>query len=882
MGKRRETKSPGGAGTGAASSRSSTGGGGLDNVYKVKGTNFYRDAKKVRQVNMYKGGKPTRNKDGRIIKPAEFQSRLASGTVARVQPNRRWFENTRTIGQKELTAFREAMSDTLHNPYTVIMRQNKLPMSLITNHEKNARMNILEVETFSNTFGPKSQRKRPKLLAASMQELAQSAVQSEDKYEAEKDPSLLANVSQDGTSDETRDPIFQKGQSKRIWNELYKVIDSSDVVIHVLDARDPLGTRCRNVESYLKKEAPHKHLIFVLNKCDLVPTWVTAKWVRVLSAEYPTLAFHASINNSFGKGSLIQLLRQFAKLHSDKKQISVGFIGYPNTGKSSIINTLRKKKVCNVAPIPGETKVWQYITLMNRIYLIDCPGVVHPSTTDSETDIVLRGVVRVENIKTPDEHIPAILERVKREYIQKTYGIENWEDHVDFLNQVARNTGKLLKGGEPDHGTVSKMILNDWLRGKIPFFTLPPADADTDADRNQQKQQESASNKISVQQIFSKINVSANFSKSDLDKDSTSVAATSEETQKDSADSTSIVATSDDKDEDDVDEEKITDWDEVFKSVVGDEIDAPSLNGDVEDDGAEDEDEEGDDTTEVLTDTGVDEVESDDADETMDAAGDEGSEDQDETAADAEDDVESSVERTEAESAVVETQEKDKSSTSVEEDSSESDTSNIVASFDSNPATSTKPSPATEDTLEYTAVRLGPTTLRSQRPRAKPRGLPVFTVSEMPDSPKQAKKKPQAGKTNASKAPVQQIPTQPAKSAKPGKRKQPPALEDSVSSSPSDSEDEIESASPSPSKKRRQAPKVDTTPLSDSEDDSESTRGKKTKKAPRMTTNKGKVGLHYYETANVKNRNKNKVKVSDKAKELSGARRGAKGGKRKA
>ncbi|KAJ3088705.1 GTPase required for pre-60S ribosomal subunit nuclear export and maturation [Quaeritorhiza haematococci] len=882
MGKRRETKSPGGAGSGAASSRSSTGGGGLDNVYKVKGTNFYRDAKKVRQVNMYKGGKPTRNKDGRIIKPAEFQSRLASGTVARVQPNRRWFENTRTIGQKELTAFREAMSDTLHNPYTVIMRQNKLPMSLITNHEKNARMNILEVETFSNTFGPKAQRKRPKLLAASMEELAQGAVQSEDKYEVEKDPSLLANVSQDGTSDETRDPVFQKGQSKRIWNELYKVIDSSDVVIHVLDARDPLGTRCRNVESYLKKEAAHKHLIFVLNKCDLVPTWVTAKWVRVLSTEYPTLAFHASINNSFGKGSLIQLLRQFAKLHSDKKQISVGFVGYPNTGKSSIINTLRKKKVCNVAPIPGETKVWQYITLMNRIYLIDCPGVVHPSTTDSETDIVLRGVVRVENIKTPDEHIPAILERVKREYIQKTYGIENWEDHVDFLNQVARNTGKLLKGGEPDHGTVSKMILNDWLRGKIPFFTLPPADADIDADGNQQKHQEAAASKISVQQIFSKINVSANFSKSDLDKDSTSVAATSEELQKDSADSTSIAATSDDKDDDDVDEERITDWDEVFKSVVGDEIDAPSLNGDVEDDNAEDEDEEGDDTTEVLTDTGVDEVEFEDADETMDAAGDQKSEDQDEI----EDDV-ASVEGTKFESAVVETREKNNSSTSVEKDekdSSESDTTNIAASFNSNPATSAEPSPATEDTEEYTAVRLGATTLRSQRPRAKPRGLPVFTVSEMPDSPKQEKKKPQAGKTKASKAPVQQTPTPPAKAAKPGKRKQPPTSEENpVSGSPSDSEDEIEPASPSPSKKRRQqAPKVNTTPLSDSEDDSDSTRRKKSKKAPRMTTNKGKVGLHYYETANVKNRNKKKVKVSDKAKELSGARRGAKGGKRKA
>lgn len=123
---------------------------------------------------------------------------------------------------------------------------------------------------------------------------------------------------------------------------------------------------------------------------------------------------------------------------------SVGFIGYPNVGKSSIINTLKKKKVCKAAPIPGETKVWQYVTLMRKIYLIDCPGVVYPSG-DTETEIVLKGVVRVENLKVPSEHITEVLNRVKEEYIRNTYKIQHWEDAEDFMEQFCKKSGRLLK-----------------------------------------------------------------------------------------------------------------------------------------------------------------------------------------------------------------------------------------------------------------------------------------------------------------------------------------------------------------------------------------------------------------------------------------------------
>ncbi|XP_014552727.1 hypothetical protein COCVIDRAFT_19248 [Bipolaris victoriae FI3] len=459
---------------------------------KVKGTNFYRDAKKVKVLKRLTDGKAERNAKGDITKAAVYQSRDAP--VARVEPNRKWFNNTRVISQDALESFRSAVQAQAADPSTYLMKRNKLPMSLIETPgqipglKQHAAKIAVDSQPFSETFGPKAQRKRPKLDFSSIEDLAGRTDSMHENYvERLEQAKLLSGTSgeeKEGDNDNpngeltsAREFIFMKGTSKRIWNELYKVIDSSDVILHVLDARDPDGTRCRSVEKYIRTEAPHKHLVFVLNKVDLVPSKVAAAWVRHLSREFPTLAFHASINNSFGKGSLIALLRQFSSLHSDRKQISVGMVGYPNTGKSSIINTLRKKKVCVVAPIAGETKVWQYITLMKRIYMIDCPGIVPPNQNDTDEDLLLRGSVRVENVEYPAQYIEAVLRRVQPKHLQRTYDIKEKDyenDAVRFLEVLCRKSGRLLKGGEADIDGAAKMVLNDWIRGKLPWFTPPP------------------------------------------------------------------------------------------------------------------------------------------------------------------------------------------------------------------------------------------------------------------------------------------------------------------------------------------------------------------------------------------------------------------------
>lgn len=168
------------------------------------------------------------------------------------------------------------MTSKLNDPYSVLLKEKKLPLSLVEDPEKKkrkggkaARASLVAVEPFAATFGAKKTRKKPKLEGIdSYADLVQHASKKAKSYEeTEKD-----SMGPSGIVGKTamRDPVFEKGQSRRIWGELYKVVDSSDVLLQVLDARDPMGTRCKHLESHLKYNHRQKHLIFVLNKCDLV------------------------------------------------------------------------------------------------------------------------------------------------------------------------------------------------------------------------------------------------------------------------------------------------------------------------------------------------------------------------------------------------------------------------------------------------------------------------------------------------------------------------------------------------------------------------------------------------------------------------------------
>jgi nuclear GTP-binding protein len=190
----------------------------------------------------------------------------------------------------------------------------------------------VETEPFSDTFGAKAQRKKPRLDVGTFEELSKFAdeqIEETPKARAteianpEDAPSIPLPADLEPpthpAADLALEPIYGKGTSRRIYGELYKVLDSSDVVIHVLDARDPIGTRCDSVISYLKKEKSHKQMIFVLNKCDLVPTWVTVSTSRQISVSFPPVLSRIPMSqvkplckflrtrDCYGRGTLFRL-----------------------------------------------------------------------------------------------------------------------------------------------------------------------------------------------------------------------------------------------------------------------------------------------------------------------------------------------------------------------------------------------------------------------------------------------------------------------------------------------------------------------------------------------------------------------------------------------
>ncbi|KAJ1732132.1 nuclear GTP-binding protein nug1 [Coemansia biformis] len=297
----------------------------------------------------------------------------------------------------------------------------------------------------------------------------------------------------------------RRDNSKRAYyREFQKVVQHADVILEVLDARDPLGTRAPQIERMILDSGANKRIILILNKIDLVPRDVVEKWLTYLRHEYPTLAFKASTQDQrknlghagasakkastlntavcVGAESLIQLLKNYSRNHKIKTSITVGTIGFPNVGKSSLINSLKRARVCGVGSKPGFTKFVQEIHLDSKLKLLDCPGIVFnspakgaaPADKAAAAEMTLRNCIKVELLDDPIAPVDIIVQRANPTALQALYNVPAFVDTRDFLLRLARQRGMLKRQGIADLVGAARIVLGDWNNGKIPYYTLPP------------------------------------------------------------------------------------------------------------------------------------------------------------------------------------------------------------------------------------------------------------------------------------------------------------------------------------------------------------------------------------------------------------------------
>ncbi len=237
------------------------------------------------------------------------------------------------------------------------------------------------------------------------------------------------------------------------WKVVRQVLGQSDIVIQVLDARFPDMTRNPEMESLALGMG--KPIINAINKCDLARPQDLLPYRKSLSP----CAFVSA------KGHLgTTILRRLIKKTARKKHVTAAVAGYPNTGKSSLINAMAGRRKAKTSSISSYTRGMQKIAAGSGITLIDTPG-VYPYRENDEDRHALLGVLDADKLKDPVSAACTLLEALGPS-VRRHFEISE-EDPDSFLEKLAAKLGRLRKGGQPDIESVSRIVVRVWQKGEI-------------------------------------------------------------------------------------------------------------------------------------------------------------------------------------------------------------------------------------------------------------------------------------------------------------------------------------------------------------------------------------------------------------------------------
>lgn len=316
------------------------------------------------------------------------------------------------------------------------------------------------------------------------------------------------------------------------WRQLWRVIERSDVVVQIVDARNPLLFHCGDLERYVAELDPNKQNLLILNKADYLNRQQREAWAEYLKSVGLQAVFFSALeqgkatqerdeaetesspdpsresspdslprHNEYRDHSRErtedssrlytkeELLELFRTVHPHSKattgQTVIGLVGYPNVGKSSTINALLSHKKVSVSTTPGKTKHFQTLQLEEGLWLCDCPGLVFPNFVSSKAEMIVHGILPIDQMTDHVPPVSLVASLIPRHVLEATYGIMIPRPHEtedpnraptseELLNAYGYMRGYMTQSGVPDNPRASRYVLKDFVNGRLLYCVAPP------------------------------------------------------------------------------------------------------------------------------------------------------------------------------------------------------------------------------------------------------------------------------------------------------------------------------------------------------------------------------------------------------------------------
>ena len=265
-------------------------------------------------------------------------------------------------------------------------------------------------------------------------------------------------------------------KTRRLIKESLPMVDA---VTELLDARIPYSSRNPELDELTQK----KPRIVLLNKCDMADDNITRQWIEYFKSKGQyALPVDCRTGKGLNKyGELVrEVLKETIQKNEDRgmpgKALRMMVVGIPNTGKSSFINRMAGKNRAKVADKPGVTRQNQWFAIGSGIELLDTPGVLWPKFDDPKVGDRLAFIGSVKNEVLDSETMAVRLievlvdgyedkltGRYKLKNIPDIHSVMPWE----ILEEIGRERGMLIRGGEVNTERASVMLLEEYRSGKM-------------------------------------------------------------------------------------------------------------------------------------------------------------------------------------------------------------------------------------------------------------------------------------------------------------------------------------------------------------------------------------------------------------------------------